>query len=530
MPKWTQIAAHVGDVVKPEQSSRTEPSRQVVPDFTSDLFGNAWRLYKDTITVLPSAASAEIDVAPPQNCTCLHSLQADFSGFIWLLADSEDIPGGLYALDPRGPGYTDDGLAHRTDPGDHSVRCVGKWHGDSARSTKWFRAELQDEVVNLEMPLGVGRFVCVTFRSGDRGCVSYKSIRKSSLAVDVRSIEDPGDADANAWKLFGHPMPCGIQHIQPCLLGRFVYVAGGSSWWRGYPAEAHVFDDLLALNLDDGKWCIVSKLPEKRAAAGMCAVGKLIFIIGGCSSQNGLPYERTDERQVWIFDTEAGTWSNGPELWTARQECACAALQGRVYVFGWGASVVSLAPGEEEWRQEPPCPFHVGGWLPPNQQFSLAVLDGAAYLAGPFGLLAFTPMPDGSWGGQWKEMYPLPASCGAAPLMCAHKGRILLIGGFVKDPLPGRMSESERGVRAFDPKKKSWEELPAFPVDLSWGGAVSVDDQVLAIGGAAWCPKAKTFLCNNRVFGLLLPGPEVEDVEGWELVEHDAGYQKQTNS
>lgn len=519
MPKWTQIAKHAGDVVKHEEINRAS-------DPILDIFGNTWRLLKEAIVVLPSGTSVEIDIAPPPNCKFLRNLQVDFSGFVWLLADSEDIPGGLYALDPRGPGYTDNGLALRTDPGEHSVRCVGKWHGDAARPTKWFRAELQDEVVNLEKPSEVGMFVRVTFRGGQRGCVSFKSIGKSGLAVDVRSIEHPDDASTNAWKLFGCSFPCGIQHFQPCVLGRFVYVAGGASWWRGYPAEAHVFDDLLALNLDDGEWRVVSKLPEKRASAGVCVLGKQIFIIGGSSSPNGLPYERTDERQVWIYDTEAGTWSSGPDLMIARQECACAALQGRVYVFGWGANVESFAPGESDWRQEPPCPFHVGGWLPPNQQFSLAVLDGAAYLAGPFGLLAFTPMPGGGWGGQWKEVHPLPASCGAAPLMCAHKGRIVVMGGFIKDPLPGRMSEPERGARAFNPKTKSWEELPAIPVELSWGGAVSTDNQVLAFGGAAWCPKAKSFLCDNRVFSLFLPGPDVEDAEDWELVEHDAGYER----
>jgi len=63
-------------------------------------------------------------------------------------------------------------------------------------------------------------------------------------------------------------------------------------------------------------------------------------------------------------------------------------------------------------------------------QFSCTVLDGSAYMAGPFGLLSFSP------GEGWATL-PAPPTSGGCPVVAAHRGEVFVMGGFFYDPVPG---------------------------------------------------------------------------------------------
>ena len=75
-----------------------------------DIMGNLWRLENGVLSVNAagsggsSGATFKLQaVATPAPAT---ALALDFAGFVWIVAG-----GGVYALDPRGPGYTDSGAA-----------------------------------------------------------------------------------------------------------------------------------------------------------------------------------------------------------------------------------------------------------------------------------------------------------------------------------------------------------------------------------------------------------------------------------
>ena len=84
-------------------------------------------------------------------------------------------------------------------------------------------------------------------------------------------------------------------------------------------------------------WEVVARLPDKIAFAGLASLGGLLYIFGGCRNRNGVPNERSDERQLWIYDPAAATVTAGPSMRVARQECGGACLGGRVYAFGGAA-------------------------------------------------------------------------------------------------------------------------------------------------------------------------------------------------
>jgi hypothetical protein len=77
--------------------------------------------------------------------------------------------------------------------------------------------------------------------------------------------------------------------------------------------------------------------------------------------QNGdgtIPNDRSDQQQLWVFDTADASWAVGPPMLRARQECAAVTLGDRVYAFGWHAdrSCESIGAGEAGWREEAACP------------------------------------------------------------------------------------------------------------------------------------------------------------------------------
>ena len=237
-------------------------------------------------------------------------------------------------------------------------------------------------------------------------------------------------------------------------------------------------------------WEVVARLPDKIAFAGLASLGGLLYIFGGCRNRNGVPNERSDERQLWIYDPAAATVTAGPSMRVARQECGGACLGGRVYAFGgaacrecrlggatacypgllglalqppwlreyalgaraaeplraqigdcaaamrpgrsrrlcsvhhpgWDRSCESFGPGESAWRAEAECPIVLGGGDGMAGQFSCTELEGKAYVAGPFGLLSFSPEEG------WATL-PAPPTAGGCPVVAArqHAGSGLLV-------------------------------------------------------------------------------------------------------
>eukprot|EP00747_Dinoflagellata_sp_TGD_P041334 gnl/TRDRNA2_/TRDRNA2_141420_c0_seq1.p1 gnl/TRDRNA2_/TRDRNA2_141420_c0~~gnl/TRDRNA2_/TRDRNA2_141420_c0_seq1.p1 ORF type:complete len:292 (-),score=23.99 gnl/TRDRNA2_/TRDRNA2_141420_c0_seq1:162-917(-) len=243
-------------------------------------------------------------------------------------------------------------------------------------------------------------------------------------------------------------------------------------------------------------WRVVSKAPDRIAFSGIAALGTKLYIMGGCQNADEIPNRRSDEQQLWIYDTASSTWQVGPQMLKARQECGAVTIGERVYAFGWDLSCESIGAGDTSWRFEAACPIVLGGaGAGMGGRFACTAIGTTAYFAGPFGLLSFEPS-DG-----WKRL-PASPTPGECPLVAAHKGEIYVMSGFFYDPEPGQMCRIEKAVHSFNPESQTWTERPSLPSHQSWGAAISVDGRLLAIGGAHWCREARTFCFDCRVFAL----------------------------
>ena len=112
------------------------------------------------------ARDAVIEPAPPTALAC------DFGGYVWLLAGSR-----LYRLDPRGPGYTDDGMARRECPGDAPTGCVGAYHGDGNSHEKWVEVGLPEAPLALQPPRASDHVIVTMAKAGPREVRCGASVR-----------------------------------------------------------------------------------------------------------------------------------------------------------------------------------------------------------------------------------------------------------------------------------------------------------------------------------------------------------------
>lgn len=215
-----------------------------------------------------------------------------------------------------------------------------------------------------------------------------------------------------------------------------------------------------------------------------------------------------------MYDPATASISVGPDMLVARQECAGASLNGRIYAFGWDKSCESFAPGETAWRQEADCPVVLGGGNGMAGQFNVTTLDGTAYVAGPFGLLSFRPQHG------WATLPGFGKPLGGCPLVAAHQKEVWVMSGFFYDPTPGQMCDLKREVHSYDPTTHQWRERPPLPCCEAWGAGASVGGTLYAIGGSKFSRDAKTFCFDNRVFVLEAGAPYKQG----DCVVHTTGW------
>ena len=145
-------------------------------------------------------------------------------------------------------------------------------------------------------------------------------------------------------------------------------------------------------------------------------------------------------------------------------------------------SVLSWAPGEASWREEPPAPQ-------PMRQFCSATIGSTIYSVGssPSAFLAFDAA-----SGAWIDGLPPHPTGPQAPLVGAHGGEVWVCGGSRK-----------RDVHVYSPRTNSWRREADLPTEQSWGAAWSCGGRLLAVAGAHMDERADGApVFDDRVFAL----------------------------
>eukprot|EP01048_Picozoa_sp_COSAG05_P015443 COSAG05_NODE_1865_length_3934_cov_6.136375_2_plen_378_part_00 len=338
-----------------------------------DLYGNDWRRARGGGVEVRGPSSDGSWVAAPSPAASVLMIAADSSGFIWAVG-----PDSLYRLNPRAPGT----------PG----------AGDPLR---WAEVEMPDAAFTGVEAAGssFAGSVVVSSKNGERWRVVPNANDDDDQAFHVVPVDHSDDGDVGRWAVVDAArLPVGNHdHFLVEAAGR-LWIAGGLTHYRGYPAKLHVFDELFSLDLaaastgdsgTSGKWTSV-KMPAQRAYCGLTALNEQIYVLGGSEPQDAEQSIRIPQDTAFVYDITTSSWSDLPKLPQRRMDCNAAAVRGRVYLIGgatWVAggpnegptlsSCVSYAPGEKCWREEPPLPVKA-------RQCCSCVIDDKIYTVGNF--------------------------------------------------------------------------------------------------------------------------------------------------
>src|SRR5207249_4942115 len=124
--------------------------------------------------------------------------------------------------------------------------------------------------------------------------------------------------------------------------------------------------DVYRYDTKRNTWSKLTTLPDgARGGAAVAVIGDALYVAGGARPRPG---ETTSDTvsSLEIFDLRRGTWSQGPNLPTARTHVGGVALGGYFYVLG-GSSIAGFGgellrtverydPRTSQWQMMPDMP------------------------------------------------------------------------------------------------------------------------------------------------------------------------------
>jgi hypothetical protein len=204
--------------------------------------------------------------------------------------------------------------------------------------------------------------------------------------------------------------------------------------------------------------------------------GKIVVVAG-------LLRDDTPSAQVDFYDPATDAWSPGPKLPQPLHHTAAGVLGGRLYVVGgytgtagrWQpvADVVSLGPGETQWRPEPPL-------AGPSGALAVAALDDALVATGGVGNgreVVTEVLRAGSPAWERGPDLPNPSEHLAAT---AAGGRAYAIAGRYQS-LEGNLDT----VFSYAPGERGWRKEPHLNHSRGGIGAAAPAGHPCVAGGEA---------------------------------------------
>lgn len=108
--------------------------------------------------------------------------------------------GARFRLNPRGPGYTDNGMGKRDEPGDEPIECVGAFDGDYNAHTKWTRVAVPTKALSVRQPSGSDHPIVMLEGKGEQE-VSVSA--DGTVRLRTPAAEVPG-----GWRTLPGVLPC----------------------------------------------------------------------------------------------------------------------------------------------------------------------------------------------------------------------------------------------------------------------------------------------------------------------------------
>ncbi len=201
-------------------------------------------------------------------------------------------------------------------------------------------------------------------------------------AADLQ-VYDPA---ADTWTA-GAPMPRAVASAAAAVVGDKLYIINGAA--VGQDGTLAPGRSLQVYDSVTHRWSLESETPLATAGSSAVSVGSRIYLMGGATDAV------STTRRVFIYDTQDGSWREGPPLLRAVTEASGALAGGFICLVGGrqtpdgaadGGRMQLLDPSRGAWRDgiEPPFATAAGG---------AAVLDDTLYVAGGFTMSATDQAP-----------------------------------------------------------------------------------------------------------------------------------------
>ncbi|WP_018254635.1 S8 family serine peptidase [Salinispora mooreana] len=222
----------------------------------------------------------------------------------------------------------------------------------------------------------------------------------------------------------------------------------------------------------DDAWTRVADLPAAIFDNSAVTLDGRVYSIGG-GTGSGL------ERKVWVYDPDADSWSELPELAGSRAKPGVAAVGGKIYVTGgWAdngnpdATVDVFDPDTESWSRldgvTNPAPVAAAGTAVAGDKIYLVggCTDGACTASDE--TVAFDPQTETF---TTRAPYPHPVSW----MSCGGIGDQVYCAG-------GTGGSDYTDAHRYDPASDTWSQVADMPLDL-WGSSYTAAGGMLVLAG-----------------------------------------------
>jgi N-acetylneuraminic acid mutarotase len=219
----------------------------------------------------------------------------------------------------------------------------------------------------------------------------------------------------------------------------------------------------------DGSWSAGLPPIAARALGAAATVAGRVYMVGGGNYSCGV----TSALQA--YETVANSWTNLPNMPTARYEFGATELNGQFYAIagnqGCGSAgnairaVEAFDPSANAWSSKAPLPS--GSWDP-----SVSSVNGKIYVIGGFGNTVYAYDPTAN---SWSTKTPAPQSFSAGATAVVD-GIIYVLGG---------NQGSQATVQAYNPATDTWTTKASMPTPRYSCAGAALNGYIYVMGGYA---------------------------------------------
>jgi N-acetylneuraminic acid mutarotase len=295
------------------------------------------------------------------------------------------------------------------------------------------------------------------------------------------------------------PIPQGEEEVYGTAAGGKLYVLGGLGIFPGWEPKQMLWSFDPAGN----EWTRLPNIPEGIHHPGFAAIGEKLYSIGGFTiarPATGLP-AWVPSKSVWIYDTNAKSWSKGPDLPTPRGALTATAHENKIYAIG-GAKNPTYSTPElrptvpvENMASTEVLDIATGTWsaaapmLTARNHHGASLIDGKIYVVG--GRIGSTFIIGLSNNVSTNEVYDIAKNTWAAVLgmptprsgvgTAVLNGRMHVLGGeaYLND-----LVGTYRTHEAFDPNTNTWQRLPPMPTPRHGLAVAEIGGKMYAVSGS----------------------------------------------